>query len=123
MENRRNSRTTAMLRILLFKDGLPVAIGRTRDVSDGGVFVQTDYADFDALRPVEMELLSNRWTRVGGNGRYRGRLIHKTADGFGLRFDDDNKAKRRAITIAVEKFLDSRQVPAQDARVKHKKRL
>ncbi len=121
MENRRNQRIPAMLKLFLFKDGAPIAVGRTHDVSAGGVFVQTDFSNFDAQFPTEMELLSNKWTRVGGNCRYRTLVTRSTSDGFGLRFDNSSEAQRRAIVVAAENNLDSRRMPFTDTRIKHKK--
>jgi hypothetical protein len=105
MENRRSQRIPVMIKLLLFKNGLPVAIGRTRNVSSGGLFVQTDYVDLGSNGTVEMELLSNRWTRVAGRSKHRGFITHLGSDGFGVRFEDPDKAERGALAIAIQRSL------------------
>ena len=43
MDHRRSKRVDVQLDVLLSRQGLPVAAGKTRNVSRGGAFVETDY--------------------------------------------------------------------------------
>lgn len=102
MEHRTHRRIPVKLKLLLYKDGLPVAVGRTRDVSKAGLFVQTDYTDFGPQQSLEVELLSSHWARVGAQ-RHWAFIAHNAQDGIGLRFDSKHAEDYMAAAGAVER--------------------
>lgn len=101
MEKRCSRRIPVALKLLLYRDGLPVAIGRTRNASKFGLFVKTDYVVTVPSQLMEVELLSKRWGRTD-RSRFRALVTHSEQDGLGLQFDVQNDADYRVIGAALE---------------------
>lgn len=87
MEKRCSQRTPSKLKILLFKKGLPVAIGRASNVSEEGAFVHTDYTSLAPSQPVEIEFLSGTTRKRRGNNKQLAVVTRMDAMGVALRFD------------------------------------
>ena len=88
MEHRCAERTTSELKLLIYKHNHPIAIGRVRNGSHSGVFVETDFMDIDCEHQLTLEVLLNK-----NNGTKLQRIemqaivIHKTNKGFGAEVD------------------------------------
>ncbi len=86
MKNWLAQRKPQAVKVLLFKEGMPVAIGRAHNIDSDGMVVKTDYNNIAIGKPLDIEFLEgseSRQTRV----RYRTVVIDQGAEGMGLRFD------------------------------------
>lgn len=101
MENRSDFRTYASINLLIYKSGFPVAIGITRDISNTGLFVQTNYVDIDPGQVLEFELLYSR-KRAAAHKRYRAVFHAQRSDGLVLRFDPTCHHDARKLAAMVE---------------------
>src|SRR4051812_15196398 len=91
MEHRCTERITSELKILIYKHNHPVAIGRIKNGSHNGVFVETDFQDIDCEHQLTLEVLLNKSTvtklqRI----EMQALVIYKTAKGFGAEVDFDS---------------------------------
>jgi hypothetical protein len=84
MEHRYATRVPLRINVLIYRQGLPVQVGRTRDISAEGAFVET--GSFHGQLPdcLDLEFLP------GQEGYERFRLkalvVHRNQSGFGLEF-------------------------------------
>jgi hypothetical protein len=101
MENRSNSRTTASINLLIYKFGVPVALGVTRDISSVGMFMQTSYVNAGQDPVLEFELLYSR-KGPGGRQRYRALITEQRDDGLVLEFDEVCAHDARKLAAMVE---------------------
>jgi len=87
MEHRCSERHPANIKILIYKYGMPVAIGRIKNGTRHGLHIESDFADVKPLQQLGIEML------VYGSGsklqRYKfdSIVIHKTDHGFGVELD------------------------------------
>jgi hypothetical protein len=88
MEHRCSLRHSTNVRILIYKSGLPKALGRLRNVSRHGLFISTDYDNVALNQLLEIEILGERCERRP-HKRCRAMVAHATAHGFGLAVDED----------------------------------
>ncbi|WP_347329767.1 PilZ domain-containing protein [Marinimicrobium locisalis] len=87
MEHRCSRRVPLNINALIYKHGAPVAMGRIKNGSRHGLFVETDYGDVRELQTLELEILLGQ--RVKGNRRCRigALVVHKSTFGIGLELD------------------------------------
>lgn len=88
MEHRCRERISSELKILIYKHNHPIAIGRIRNGSRSGVFVETDFVDIDCEHQLKLEVLLNKnnvakLQRIEMNAI----VIHKAHKGFGAEID------------------------------------
>ena len=91
MEHRCTERTVSELKILIYKHNHPIAIGRIRNGSRSGVFVETDFVDIDCEHQLTLAVLlhKNSITKLQ-RIEMQAIAIHKTNNGFGAEVDFDN---------------------------------
>ncbi len=90
MEHRLTERTTSELKILIYKHNHPVAIGRIRNGSHSGVFVETDFSDIDCEHQLTLEVLTKSTVTKLQRIEMQALVIYKTARGFGAEVDFDS---------------------------------
>lgn len=90
MEHRYSQRTHTSAKLLIYKKGIPVALGLARNISRYGIFVQTDYADISPHELLEVEFLSNQ--KDCGAERFKTIVVHTVEFGFGLEIDEQHTA-------------------------------
>lgn len=88
MEHRCTERYASDLSILIYQHKFPVAIGRIRNGSRLGIFIETDFANIDCEHQVSLEIPLNRNSankvqRV----EMKALVVHKTKKGFGVELD------------------------------------
>ncbi len=88
MEHRYTERYVSDLSVLIYQDKLPVAIGRIKNGSRLGIFIETDFANIDCEHQISLELpqsrnSANKLPRVEMNAL----VIHKAEKGFGVELD------------------------------------
>ena len=94
MEHRYDKRFPTDLKTLLFKNGMPVAIGRIQNFSRDGVFVKTEFDLIETNQQLEIELVArgveSRLPADCGEHRLcKTFVIHKTDGGIGLLLRED----------------------------------
>jgi len=87
MDHRHSKRIDAQLRVLLYNNGVPVAAGKTRNVSTGGVFVDTGYRPINGSRCLDVEFVMNNEADTDLY-HVKGMAVHSTREGIGLMIDD-----------------------------------
>lgn len=84
MEHRCTPRVTSDIKILISKHGLPIAIGRIRNGSTMGVFVETEFEDIDCEQLLTLEVVYNKsQDKKFLPLEMQALVIHKTQNGFG----------------------------------------
>ena len=96
MEHRLEKRVNAELSILLYNYGVPVAIGKTKNISSSGVFVETRYKPDKEDRNIEIAFVARddvdtQFYRVNTQ------IVYRTQDGFGLMIDNFDPLVRLPI--------------------------
>lgn len=92
MEHRCTQRYSGDLQIVIYKHNVPIAIGRIKNGSRVGGFVETDFADIECEHQLRLEVLGNK--QFGAKQqllRMEAIVIHKTTRGFGVELDMDNR--------------------------------
>ena len=87
MEHRYSQRTSASTKLVIYKKGIPVAMGRIQNISRHGIFIQTDYSDIRLHQSLEIEFLSEQ--SDFGRHRLKTVVVHKAQTGFGAELNDD----------------------------------
>lgn len=93
MEHRYNPRLPTNIKLLIFRRGIPIATGFVRNVSRGGLLIETDLRNISVHERLEVEVLS-RLIPPGQRLRFNTRVAHKAAQGYGLELDE--------ISVATE---------------------
>lgn len=88
MEHRCTERHTSDLSVLIYQHKFPVAIGRIRNGSRWGIFIEADLANIDCEHQISLELplsrnSANKLQRV----EMKALVVHKTKKGFGVELD------------------------------------
>lgn len=91
MEHRYSQRTHANIKVLLYKRGVPVAIGVAANISRHGVFVRTDYSDIGLHQPIEVEFLGGHGAGTGCH-RFKSFVVHQSGLGLGLEIENADSA-------------------------------
>jgi hypothetical protein len=87
MEHRYNPRLPTNIKLLIYRRGIPIATGFVRNVSRGGLLIETDLRSISVHERLEVELLS-RLTPPSQRLRFNTRVAHKAAQGYGLELDE-----------------------------------
>lgn len=93
MEHRYNKRFSSDHKTLIFKNGMPVAIGRIHNFSRGGMFIKTDVHLVEVNQSLDIELIARGGNRSSASCAER-RLcktlvMHKANSGIGLMLRED----------------------------------
>lgn len=104
MDNRTSSRMNVPMKLLLYKTGVPVAIGRIRDVSTRGLFVETDFDGFNVHQSLEVELLPRSSTHID-RCRFRTVVARRVRGGFGLEADENSDTGFNTLAALVNSVL------------------
>lgn len=105
MDHRKSERVALDLQAQIFRRGLPVAVGRIKDCSRHGLFIETDYKDADPNDQLDLVVILRR----SGNEmpkRYNlGTLVvRKAKKGHGLELEtlaDDDAFELRQMVQCV----------------------
>lgn len=88
MEHRCTERYNSDLHILIYQHNLPVAIGRIKNGSRWGVYIETDFFDVECEHQIAIEVLLGRNTSTKLQRiDMKAMVIHKTKKGFGAELD------------------------------------
>jgi len=85
MEHRLSKRVKGKLGLLIYKRGMPVAIGQVRDVSSYGLFIATDCSEVELNQTIEIEYrLPDR--QQNHQHKLKVHVVRKTPHGVGVEF-------------------------------------
>lgn len=101
MEHRHNRRARTALKVIVFNNGLPVAVGKTKNISREGLFVRTAYHEVVLNQMLEIQFCPTG-QRCPTRIRVKGSVVHKTPVGFGLELVDNNDVAREGMKKLLE---------------------
>jgi len=104
MDLRNSLRMSVPMKLLLYNMGVPVAIGRIRDVSARGLFVETDFDGFTVHQSLEVELLPRSSTHID-RCRFKTVVARRVRGGFGLEADVNSARGFNALTALVDNVM------------------
>ncbi|MGV8835686.1 hypothetical protein [Cellvibrio sp.] len=87
MEHRCSARYTADIKILIYRYDIPVAIGRIKNGTRYGLYIESDLADVKPLQQLGIEVLVYRSAQKLQRYRFDSIVIHTTDHGFGVELD------------------------------------
>ena len=87
MEHRCTHRYSCDLKVLIHQHNQPVAIGRIRNGSHMGIFVETDFATVGCEQQLKIEILQGRHTIKLPLLEINALVIYKAENGFGAAID------------------------------------
>ena len=116
MEHRLSERVQGKLGLLIYKRGMPVAIGQIRDASRRGVFIATDCSEVQLNQAIEFEFrLPDR--QQNPIRKLKAHVVRKTNYGLGVDFDGIDNDE---LTIAsLVEWLDRHYLSRQHFSVYH----
>ncbi len=98
MEHRCSVRKPVGFQLLLYKHGLPIQSGVSRDLGLGGMFVETGTRSWRKNESLEIEFLGE-----GGQPAMRlsALVVHHSSAGVGLMFNALSSEQRRVLRSAL----------------------
>ena len=88
MEHRCANRYVSDLNIQIYQHKLPVALGRIKNASLSGVFVETEFTEIDCEHQISLEILHNRKALSKAKRiKIPALITHKRNNGFGAELD------------------------------------
>lgn len=87
MEHRCSARHIADIKILIYRYDVPVAIGRIKNGTRHGLFIESDLVDVRPLQQLGIEILVYRSSQKLQRYRFDSIVIHATEHGFGVELD------------------------------------
>ena len=90
MEHRYSKRVALDIQTLIYKSGLPVAIGRVRNMSRHGMFLACETSHIALHQPLEIELLL-QGRRSERATRFKCYVARKETNGIALSLFDDSQ--------------------------------
>lgn len=87
MEHRCSARHTTDIKILIYRYDIPVAIGRIKNGTRHGLFIESDLVDVRPLQQLGIEVLVYRSSQKLQRYRFDSIVIHATEHGFGVELD------------------------------------
>ena len=116
MEHRYDKRFSTDHKTLIFKNGMPVAIGRIHNFSRGGLFVKTEAHLVDINQSLEIELIGRGNIRASGHHGDRPHckalVMHKDSDGLGLMLREDCEETQRSFANFFAEEFESHRAAA-----------
>ncbi len=98
MEHRYSSRTPANTKVLIYRKGIPVAMGLAENISRNGLFLRTDFQSINLFQPLEVELLPRN--KSAGTDRLKTFVVHKADNGFGLEITSEVENSSAVLSLA-----------------------
>jgi len=87
MEHRCSARYTGDIKILIYRYDIPVAIGRIKNGTRYGLYIESDLADVKPLHQLVIEILVYRSAQKLQRYRFDSIVIHTNNHGFGVELD------------------------------------
>jgi hypothetical protein len=87
MEHRCSERYQADIKILIYRYDVPVAIGRIKNGTRYGLFIESDLASVKPLQQLGIEIVVAKGPQKLQRYRFPCMVIHTTSHGFGVELD------------------------------------
>ncbi len=87
MEHRCSRRIPLNINALIYKHGAPVAMGRIKNGSSHGLYLETDYQDVRELQKLELEVLLGERLKGDHHCRVAALVVRKSVTGLGLEME------------------------------------
>lgn len=87
MEHRCSDRRRADIKILIYRYGIPVAIGRIKNGNRYGLFIDSDLTDVRPLQQLGIEILVYRNAKKLQRFKFESMVTHTNEHGFGVELD------------------------------------
>lgn len=95
MEHRCCPRVRLNINALIYKHGVPVAMGRIKNGSRHGLYLETDYQDVRELQKLDIEVLLGDRLKANRRCLISALVVRTASTGFGLEMEmsEDHNAK------------------------------
>src|SRR5690606_28422498 len=103
MEHRCSARNNANIKILIYQYGVPVAIGRIRNGTRHGLYIESDLSDVRPLQKLGIEILVYRRPQKLQRHKFAPIIIHITENGFRIAMATLNEETGNQITEMLRK--------------------
>lgn len=87
MEHRCSARNNANIKILIYRYDVPVAIGRIKNGTRHGLYIESDLSEVRPLQQLGIEILVYRTSQKLQRYKFDSIVIHTTEHGFGVELD------------------------------------
>lgn len=87
MEHRCSARYPADIKILIYQYDIPVAIGRIKNGTRYGLYIESDLANVKPMQQLGIEVLVQRSAQKLQRYRFDSIVMHTTDHGFGVELD------------------------------------
>lgn len=87
MEHRFNQRIIADVKILIYKYCIPMAVGRIKNGTPYGLYIESDFMDVGAFQVLGLEILFYSPLHVLQRFKFNSIVTHTTDTGFGVELD------------------------------------
>ncbi len=87
MEHRYSERIVADVKILIYKYCIPMAVGRIKNGTQYGLYIESDFMDVGAFQLLGLEILFYSPLNVLQRFKFNSIVTHTTDDGFGVELD------------------------------------
>ena len=91
MEHRCSDRHPTDIKILIYRYGVPVAIGRIKNGSRYGLYIESDLSDVHVLQQLDVEILVYRSQKKLQRYKFESIVVHTNSRGFGVEIDAVNE--------------------------------
>lgn len=98
MEHRCSARYPADIKILIYQYDTPVAIGRIKNGTRYGLYIESDLANVRPLQQLGIEILVNRSPQKLQRYRFDSIVMHTTEHGFGVELDNLGEEAAKQLT-------------------------
>jgi hypothetical protein len=89
IEHRFKQRKALNKDVVIYRNHIPIAVGKTRDVSSDGMGIDSDIANIKKYALLEIEVGINQASSMVYR-RLSGLVVHQENNGFGILFTDLN---------------------------------
>lgn len=87
MEHRFNQRIIADVRVLIFKYCIPMAVGKIKNGTGYGLYIESDFMDVGAFQLLGLEILFYSPLQILQRVKFNTIVTHTTDNGFGVELD------------------------------------
>lgn len=109
MEHRYSPRARGDTKLFIYERGTPVAIGRCKNSSRYGFFVETDHVVYPD-QPLEIEVIRGPHRSESKSQRMKCYVVHLSGNGFGVELYEDQINLFGAIA-STRSQLDANDMP------------
>jgi hypothetical protein len=118
MEHRHHPRIPVGLEMLIYRRGMPVATGRIRDASRGGVFVETSYAELREYQRLEFEFSFTGCACANPRHRVAAHVRRCAGEGIALEIDESDHGAAHAMGTLLGKDAVASPLPLRRAQAR-----